>query len=374
MGGHSRVMIIGAVSIMLCGVLGSRALGGASAVRCEIVFDAQELVFGENPPITLRLENANAFDVWVPAPEAGVVVYEIELYSDSQDRAGIIRAPDHPSVIGIPYFRLTPGATIECKHLLLPQFDHTRLDSPIGGYSVAPRPVLKPRLSEEPRPASNLPSWDVGSATFRIRPPDDHEQAALDMLWRGLREIEDSGRIQKYAAIQRQHVELYDSFLKEYGDTPYADEVRNELVYDLFTLLANKEGQPNWREAHWPLLEESVQDLLRRGEPYCGVCVAWDMNRGGNHLVEMAARKGRDDLLRALVSAIDQRNPADAEGAAYRRILVEAATGSLDKARELAASFEGEYPDSDYSRKVKSMLESFARRRGTLEFEADRNE
>lgn len=304
---------------------------------------------GENPILNLRVTNHTAWPVKVVDPVSGIGGYEIHLRL-ADDREGLIRAPDHPTVRDMHWVSLEPGRSLERSVWLDPQFSVDRLEMPPGEVRVEFRPVVGPFRADPQAGAEPRVSSEAKPLTLVYRTPTEAEQQVIDLLWHSREDL----------STPRARVAHYERFLQRLPEGSLADEVRYALL-DEFSHAADDARDSSYWQAHQSLIESCVTALLDRGGPYDRGWTDWNAERGGNVLLRLAAQNHDADLTRTLIQHMNAASPDDADGAAYRAVIAAYASGSNNEVRAAAADYARRFPNGAYARSVEATVKAVAR-------------
>jgi len=264
---------------------------------------------GENFPIRFTITNPNRMTLRLstggesrPSLYAGLTDEELTLFVEQSIELQI----------GNRVIVLAPGEAAAMTHTVYP--DSGAVSAMLydeHGYTLRIRGAgtVKTVAVEEPECAEVLCKWESEEIQVPVRAPTRHERKAYQTIFDW-----NESQVQRYGAIVERNrargvadlvsgeewtlakIDFRRKFLNEYGDTPYATQVRVQLLRNLEHLPRQKSGNNEKpQRPFFPLYVKTVSELLDSGVPY-----ASKVDRG---VLETLAMAGRWDLV---VDALDK--------------------------------------------------------------------
>jgi hypothetical protein len=326
----------------------------------EVVPGSNTCLVHENIPLTIRIKNPNAFSVRTP-PGLSLgydgLVLEAMIADGTFARLGSAE-PARAEPLEIP-----AGATLQFQRFV---YDELLLEEP-WPFRSGPQSLRATFPGEDGRDASSNAlriEWVSKEGTIQAREGSPRDQAAWAFLARARRQLVQEKSSSNATPLSLRLTNLYRQFLQEYGDTPYAADVRRRLVTQVERLIASDSRLMSADKIPGDLievLEENVRYCLERGAPYSSEVLEVDEGKLGRDVAESLAKAGRYTTLDMMSAKLDQGGPEDRAAGLFLRAQVLAHRGDFAGARDILNTLRQDFAATRFGQKADQLQESISR-------------
>lgn len=325
-------------------------------LNMELWTDAPRYLVGENFVLHLRLQNPNTFSVVLRS--SGMLSEEVVLELRLPETESYVRLPSGAHESGGPKRTVTlgPRETLEDSRFFYRDFGRDQWNMPPGEYVLRATPTIdasQPRANRQGRPVD----WGTATVTFTLEQPGAREAMALECLNKAQSDYDDA-RHRDGVSFNNQDflIRIRKRFLVRFPESRYAPEIRFKLANSLLSKIDNADRNGQLQdEDSLRLLDDCLAFCVERGGLYAKPFLTWDMDRGGNQVLNYSLRFGRDALLRRITAALVAAYPEEKDAALYRRALVAESEDSVDDLQRAADSLSSAFPESRYTPLVLKM-------------------
>lgn len=334
-------------------------------MRLELTLVSPNIVTGETLILRVRITNPNPFTVFLEGFEFGDIEPKIEMQTGDGGfrRAG--GSTEH--VLGGPPIELRGGGYIEIRRFLIDFLVVDRWPQDPGFYRLrlaSSLNALNPdNLSEYWRV-----DWTSNEVELTVTEPSPLDHRAMEFLMRNL-SFGPSAENDLRSPIERSlsRINTYREFVKSFGDSAYGHEIRWTLAKELTELLGGRYRRELSADQLADLQDafaHSVTFCLDRGSIYADEFLEWDVDRGGNEVLEQALMRGQWELLERLEKELALRRPDDQAAILFRRTIILAFTGKEREARATLGKLRMDFPKSPYVQTAEGDLAEASRKSG----------
>lgn len=275
-------------------------------MRLELELEDAGVVVMENPILTVRVVNPNAFTVSLPRFNFGYLEPEIIVLRTEQETLRITHGDTSARGAGIV---IQPKKSIEIRRFLHYEVVLPRWPVESGLFRLSLRaPVSQARREDT---GEWVPiEWEVVEANLRVEPGGLRDIQARDFLERRFALRAESFRVGSFEPSSRVfQITLFQEFLQRFPESVYAPEIRREFTR-LFLTLEKMEHRQLEPGDFANQFEECVMYCLDKGSAYAAEILKWEESRA-NSFVEFAVMNDRVALLCRLIEEIDASHPSD---------------------------------------------------------------
>ncbi|RMH34761.1 MAG: hypothetical protein D6690_10040 [Nitrospirae bacterium] len=359
-----RVVTLGFASWIFCAGVDAQVDKAHTPIpmRIELILDSPTCIVHENFAFRMRVVNPNDFPVIIPGINLDYYV-EPTIYWVRDDQEDMVLR-NEPTVN--PWTRfpiiIAAGQALEIHRFLWHDQGVTlRWPGEPGVYMLQPQFNVQVRLEAD---GEWYPiAWDRPIAEVRVLPMGPLDRRAWAWLEPRLRAYDEWLRNPKPSRenVGVEKVRIYGEFLKRFPDCTYARAIRWETAKLLARLLGNDAIEGDAVAKMVDLFEECFTFCLKQGGAYAEEFLEWNMDRGGNRAMSLGLRYRKYNLVRSLLSALDERDPGDRAASGYRWAILSGYEQSAGVARTQLARLIRGFPKSQYAAPAQKLIDAIDR-------------
>jgi hypothetical protein len=308
------------------------ATPGEAKLRVTVHVRTPTLPRGANPVLEIELINPLEQRIFVRGFSPGNEILELAIPG-----RGFSRLPmgDHGDASDVRSTIIEPNQRMAFARFMMWSFEPDRWALPAGRYEIRVRPNAGISIRTEQGEPIDF-KLVSSAAEFVYWQPDPEEEAANKQLRTAFLAINHTSTDRQEASPAGRAFDAYQSFLTVYPQGPLSDEVRYLGLAAAIDLLGRSETSGEDKVRALDSAAKWARRCIALGPPYTAQLLTWNLDRGGNPLLESAWMNDRLDLARDLVAALDEKYPDDAGGRAVRQVLLDTLVYSPEQARERA--------------------------------------
>lgn len=311
------------------------------ALHVEIRPSKTRITVGENVSLDMTVRNNNRAAIEV----RGLSISGQGIRLTASGDSGSWPFPEPPKWGGgSGSVVLDPGEMLEVVRFAHPELHTTRRWPGAAGRAVIKvslMQVVARFVGEEDWRSVSLEPEGV-TAVIEVLERSEADRRAAEALESRLATVEAAGGEGYVKGV----VDAFVRFLREYGESSFAPEVRFNLAIFVVELLGNQADalQESDLPEYVSVLEENVSWCIRQRRPFGDPFTSWNWDRGGNAVFELAFVHGKRQFLRELCDALDSAPNADIPSRLFRRAVVLKLEGKGDEAMDVLRQLEREWP------------------------------
>lgn len=339
------ILVAGLTFSLICVRLASAQVA-SMPISMELALDSATIRVGENPVLTVRVANPNAFSVELPAFELGYVEPALEVL----ERDGVWRPltganPDFFGTYRGEPVRIDAGQAIAKRRFLYDEFHPSRWPRVSGSYSMRAVP-RRLRTARDEQGMSRPVEWASNVVELLVLPLTSKDAAALQFMREKWPRLTEAAPARGSDAHFERLTATFSEFLDLFSDTAYAAEVCFHVTASIAHLAEAETVGPELRRLDGLAnrFEACACSCLDNGAPFDDNLLRWNPGTGLSPGMTVSVALDRASLLERIVAALDSRMPNDAEGSLYRKYVLATARGAaVAERQEIAAQLEREF-------------------------------
>lgn len=328
---------------------------------------------GENFPITIRIVNPHAFDVFLGGFQFGPLEPHTEIgfpegtvFPGEGHEFVDISLGGTISAMGGPPILVPARGRLEHRRLV---YSGTKVDMghwvlmPAGRYWIRMRSYVGAVVRGEPKGYAKV-EWTSDVVEFMLKMPVGRERTALEFLRRQAEKLAEHQRNPRpgFRSIWFK-LGMYRQFLERFSDTVYAPEIRWETAKLLYEELGNKRIPEDEVADMVDLFDECLTFCLEQGGAYAEEFIDWDMKIGGNRYLDFAVTHERWALVDQVLESLDRRHPENEAAKILRRARVTGHRESAGAARRMLETVIEKFPEHRCAEAARKQIENIDRGR-----------